>query len=66
VWAFLRGKTKKVPVEYAEFIIMREMGWTYWELMSTPYEVIQNIWRFMNTEAKYKEMEERKWQARQR
>ena len=53
-------------MEYAEFVIMREMGWSYWELISTPYEVIENIWRFLNTEAKCREMEERKWQAKQR
>ena len=32
---------------------MKEMGWSYQELMGTPAEVVADILRYLNTEAKF-------------
>lgn len=32
---------------------MKEMGWTYQELRDTPAEVVRDIVRYLNTEAKF-------------
>jgi hypothetical protein len=29
------------------------MHWSWFELMATPVDVVEDIWRYMNTEAKY-------------
>lgn len=42
-----------MPGEYVEFQVMREMGWTYKELMETPASVVVDIVRYLNTEGKY-------------
>lgn len=39
--------------EYVEYLIMKEMGWTYPQLMECPDEVVNNIVRYLNTEAKF-------------
>lgn len=39
---------------------MKQMGWTYEELLSTPNEVINNIIRYMNTEGKFNRKETEK------
>jgi len=43
-----------------EYLIMKEMGWSYRELLETPLEVVERIWRYMNTEAKFREREIRR------
>ena len=43
----------KVPEGYIEYVLMKEMGWSYQQLMETPAEVIDGIIRFMNTESKF-------------
>ena len=57
VYAFLKRGRGRVPREYLEYQIMRHMGWTYQELQQCPAEVVQNIIRFMNTEARYHQQE---------
>ncbi len=47
----------QVPPGYMDFVIMRDMGWTYAELMDTPAAVIHDIKRYMNTEGKYRQSE---------
>ena len=42
-----------MPREYVEFQVMREMNWTYRELMETPVNVVTDIIRYLNTEAKF-------------
>ncbi len=32
---------------------MKEMHWSYWELLETPSEVVDDIIRYMQTEAKF-------------
>ena len=32
---------------------MKEMGWSYQELIETPAEVVSDIIRYMNTEARF-------------
>lgn len=49
---------------YLEYRIMKEMGWSYRELRECPLEVVQDIIRFMNTEAKFNKSEAKKWQSR--
>ena len=42
-----------MPTEYMDFAVMREMGWSYQELMQCPAEVVANIIRYLNTEGKF-------------
>jgi len=53
VWALLEMGRGKAPQSYIDYQIMKEMGWTYQELMATPADVVQDIIRYMNTEAKF-------------
>jgi len=43
----------QVSKEYLEYQIMKEMGWTYQELMECPLAVYTNILGYMNTEGKF-------------
>ena len=36
-----------------EFQIMREMHWSWSDLMATPYEVVLNTWKMLSTEARF-------------
>lgn len=44
-----------MPKGYVEFQVMREMGWTYRELMETPASVVADIICFLNTEGKHQQ-----------
>jgi len=39
---------------------MKEMGWTYQELMETPYEMFLDITRIQTLEAKYEQKKNKK------
>jgi len=47
-----------VPLEgpdaakWRRFRVMKEMGWTYQEYQNTPLSVLNEVWAFMQTEAK--------------
>ena len=43
---------------------MREMKWTYDELMSTPAEVVLDLTRYMSTENKWREMKQKEAERR--
>lgn len=58
--SFLRGYSKKAPLEYVEFTLMREMGWTYKQLSETPASIVEYALEFMNAEAKQRERENKK------
>ena len=45
-----------MPRGYRDYLIMREMHWTWGELMATPWEVVEDCWRFICTEAKYRQV----------
>jgi len=60
VWAALRTGRGRVPVEYAEYEVMKHMGWSWRDLQETPWQVVDGIRRFMRTEAKYQSMNERR------
>ena len=51
--SFLEAGRGKAPQGYVEYAVMKEMGWSYQELMECPAEVIRNIISYMNTEAKF-------------
>jgi hypothetical protein len=55
------GEPSNLPVPdlYMEYQLMKEMHWTFWELVETPAEVVNAIIRYMNTEGKF-EKERRK------
>ncbi len=36
---------------------MKHMGWSYDELKRTPAHVVERIWAFMQTEAKWEEIQ---------
>jgi hypothetical protein len=40
---------------WKQYKIMEKMGWTVHEYRATPHNVIDQIWVFMETEAKYQE-----------
>ncbi len=42
------------PREYVNYMIMREMGWSYQELMATPYDVVCGIMSILNTLTSYR------------
>jgi len=42
-----------VPKAYIEYMVMKEMGWSYQDLQECPAEMVANIIRYLNTEAKY-------------
>ena len=46
-----------MPREYVDFQVMREMGWTYKELIDTPASVVTDIIRYLNTENKYQKVQ---------
>lgn len=45
---------------------MQEMGWTYEDLMDTPYEVYLDTTRILSLESKEEEKEQKKVEARQK
>jgi len=49
----LRGYTDKVPLEYAEFSLIRSMGWTYTELDEQPADKIELAFLFLQRENAY-------------
>jgi hypothetical protein len=55
VWIHLSFGEQKVPRAYRDFLIMREMNWSWCELMTTPWEVVEDCWRYIQTEAKYRQ-----------
>lgn len=42
------------PQEYARFVVMREMGWTYQDYITQPNFIIEQIIAFMNVENRLK------------
>lgn len=54
----MRGYSKKVPLEYAEFQLIREMGWSYTELDAQPSERIEQAFLFLEREAVYRKSQE--------
>lgn len=44
--------TDKAPLEYAEFLLCREMKWTFAELEEQPAERIQQAFAFLDLEGK--------------
>lgn len=50
----LRGYTDESPLEYAEFCLCREMGWTYDELESQPAHRISQAFTFIGRENAYR------------
>lgn len=54
-----------IPKEYKDFLIMREMRWNPQELMATDYDIVDSVWRYMNTEAKYREIEAKRMRSKQ-
>ncbi len=53
IWAFLEAGEGQVPQRYIDYQIMKQMGWSYQELMATPDSVVRDILRYMNTEGKH-------------
>lgn len=43
----------KMPQEYMDYLVMKEMGWSYEQLMECPNEVVNNIVRYLNTESRF-------------
>lgn len=41
----------RLPAEFAPLIIMREMGWTYQQLMEQPAELVDHLIMLLNAEA---------------
>jgi hypothetical protein len=39
-----------VPSGYKDYLICKEMRWTYQELQSTPAEIVDDFWVYMQTE----------------
>lgn len=35
--------TSEAPEQYVNFLLMKELGWTYRELMETPREVVEQL-----------------------
>lgn len=50
---FFTETTKKVPDEYIEYILCKEFGWTYQELMSQPADFVERLLLIRNIERKY-------------
>ena len=48
----LRGKGDDVPDELQEYLICKNLGWSYRELMETPYEVVVAFTVIMGLERK--------------
>ena len=42
-----------MPRAYIDYLVMKEMGWSYQDLQECPAEVVANIIRYLNTENKY-------------
>jgi len=45
---------------------MREMGWTWQELQNTPAVVVEQVWAYMQEEAKHREEEMRRMEREMR
>jgi hypothetical protein len=54
----LRGYSKGAPLEYAEFALCREMGWTFNELEEQPTERIEQAFLFIERENIYRKSQE--------
>jgi enolase len=44
------GRKAKAPEDYERFCVMREMHWTYDELMNCPKHVYERIKQYLKTE----------------
>ena len=42
-----------MPKSYIDYIVMKEMGWSWHELQACPQSVYMDIVRYLNTEAKF-------------
>ncbi len=49
-------QTRPTPLEYAEFLLCREMGWTFEELEEQPAHRVREAFLFLEEEGKA-----RKW-----
>ncbi len=48
------GSARSIPRLYRDFLVMREMGWSWQELMAAPLHVVETIWAFMQEEAAHR------------
>jgi hypothetical protein len=55
LWAALESGQGHSPPAYIEYRVMKEMGWSYEELMACPRTVVGDIIRYMNTEGKFEQ-----------
>ncbi len=51
------GYTTRVPAEYAEFQLCREMGWSYLQLERTPAHRVQEALEFLRVEGRHRRFE---------
>lgn len=49
----LRGYSDEAPLDYNEFCLIRELGWTYTQLDEQPAWRIEQAFMFLSREAKY-------------
>jgi len=53
IWVFLDRGEGKVPKSYINYMVMKEMGWSWQELQACPQNTYLDIIRYLNTEAKF-------------
>lgn len=40
---YLQGVSDEAPEEYVNYLLMKELGWTWRELMETPRSVVERL-----------------------
>ena len=51
---YLQGVSTAVPPEYLNFVLCREFGWTYEQLMSQPADFVESMLMILNVERKHR------------
>jgi hypothetical protein len=54
----LRGYTEEAPLEYNEFLLCKEMGWTFTELEAQPSWRIEQAFLFLSRQAHYEKTQQ--------
>lgn len=45
---FIEGVNTQAPIEYIQYLLCKEFGWTYQELMEQPTDFVENILTVMS------------------
>lgn len=51
----LNGLRTEIPQPYLDYMLMKEMNWSYTDLLNTPVKVIEAIWKILELQAEHRD-----------